>query len=183
MLNNPQTVYLVAALICASIASLYDLHSRRIPNWLTGPAIFAGLVLHLSLGGVGQLGLSALTGLLAGGIFLLFFLAGGMGAGDVKLMAAVGCLAGLTHIAEILITTVLMGGFMGVALALYRGRLRQTLVNVTTLIEHHRAEGLTKHTEINVKNPATLRLPYAVPIAAACLVTVTVFAAGMEWSR
>ncbi len=181
MINNPQTAYLLAALICASIASCYDLHSRRIPNWITGPAILTGLVLHLILGGVGQLGLSALTGLIAGGIFLLFFLAGGMGAGDVKLMAAVGCLAGMTHIAEILITTVLIGGLMGVILAIYRGRLRETLLNVSTLVQHHRAEGLTKHTEINVKNPATLRLPYAVPIAAGCLLTV--FAAGMEWSR
>ena len=182
MLNNPQTVYLVAALICASIASLYDLHSRRIPNWLTGPAIFTGLILHLSLGGVGQLGLSALTGLLAGGIFLLFFLAGGMGAGDVKLMAAVGCLAGMTHIAEILIATVMIGGLMGIALALYRGRLRETLSNVVKLVQHHRAEGLTTHTELNVTNPSTLRLPYAIPIAVGCLITV-VNAGVTEWIR
>lgn len=179
---NPQIAYLVAALTCASIASLYDLHSRRIPNWLTGPAILFGLFLHLALGGAGQLGLSALTGVTAGGIFLLFFLAGGMGAGDVKLMAAVGCLAGMAHIAEILIATVMVGSLMGIALALYRGRLRETLVNVIKLVQHHRSEGFKTHTELNVTNPETLRLPYAVPIAAGCLITVFM-AGGTEWVR
>ena len=179
---NPETAYLLAALTCASIASLYDLHSRRIPNLLTGPAILLGLFLHLALGGVSQLGFSALSGVAAGGIFFLFFLAGGMGAGDVKLMAAVGCLAGTAHIAAILVATVMIGGLMGIALALYRGRLRETLVNVIKLVQHHRAEGLTTHTELNVTNPETLRLPYAVPIAVGCLITV-VMAGSMEWVR
>ena len=179
---NPQTAYLVAALTCAFIASVSDLRSRRIPNLLTGPAILFGLFLHLSLGGPSQLALAALSGLAAGGIFLLFFLAGGMGAGDVKLMAAVGCLAGTTHIAEILLTTVMMGGLMGVAVALYRGRLRETLLNVVKLVQHHRAEGLTTHAELNVTNLTTLRLPYAVPIAVGCLITFAM-SGGTEWVR
>jgi prepilin peptidase CpaA len=122
-------------------------------------------------GGPAELGLSALAGLIAGGVFLLFFLAGGMGAGDVKLMTAVGCLAGAANIKDVLISTVLIGAVMGIALAVYRGRLRQTLGNVLTLVQHHHAEGLEAHPEINVRNATTLRLPYALPIAAGCLLT------------
>jgi prepilin peptidase CpaA len=171
MTIQPQTVYLPAALFCAVIASAYDLGSRRIPNALTGPAIVAGLALHLILGGPAQLGLSLLAGLLAGAIFFVFFLAGGMGAGDVKLIAAVGCLAGIGSIKDILLITVLAGAVMGIGLALYRGRLFQTLANVGTLIGHHRVAGITSHPELNVSNPATLRLPYALPIAVGCLLT------------
>jgi len=171
MAINPQTTYLTAALACASIASLYDLRTRRIPNKLTLPAILCGLLLHLFRGGPAEMGMAAVAGLIAGGVFLLFFLAGGMGAGDVKLMTAVGCLAGTKSIADVLIATVLIGAVMGIALALYRGKLRQILMNVFTLVQHHRVAGLEAHPELNVRNPASLRLPYALPIAAGCLLT------------
>jgi prepilin peptidase CpaA len=170
MALTPQTIYMEAALACASIASMYDLRTRRIPNKLTLPAILFGLGLHLYHGGPTELGWSALAGLIAGGLFLRFFLAGGMGAGDVKLMTAVGCLVGTGNIKDVLLATVIIGGVMGIALALYRGQLKQMVLNVTTLVEHHRAEGLTEHPELNVRNPASLRLPYALPIAAGCLV-------------
>lgn len=171
MAIDSQTTYIVAALVCASIASLYDLRTRRIPNKLTLWAIVCGLILHLWKGGPAELGYSALAGLIGGGIFLLFFMAGGMGGGDVKLMAAVGCLAGTGKIKDVLISTVLIGAVMGIALALYRGRLRQILGNVVKLVRHHNAVGLAAHPEINVKNQNSLRLPYALPIAAGCLVT------------
>ena len=86
-----ETIYLGAALVCASIGGVTDFRSRRIPNWLTGPSLCLGLVLHLGLGGWRDMATSALAGLLAGGLFLIFFLAGGMGGGDVKLIAAVCC--------------------------------------------------------------------------------------------
>jgi len=171
MAINSQTTYMVAALVCALIASLYDLRTRRIPNNLTLPAIICGLILHFMRGGLAELGLSALAGLIGGGIFLLFFLAGGMGAGVVKLMTAIGCLVGTGNIRDVLISTVLIGAVMGIGLALYRGQFRKILGNVVTLVRHHSAEGLSEHPEINVRNNATLRLPYALPIAAGCLVT------------
>jgi len=182
MTINPQTTYMEAALVCASIASLYDLRTRRIPNKLTLPAILCGLALHLVRGGPAELGLSALAGLIAGGVFLLFFMAGGMGGGDVKLMTAVGCLAGSGNIKNVLISTVLIGAVMGIALALYRGKFRQILGNVFTLVQHHRNEGLEAHPELNVRNPAALRLPYALPIAAGCLLTFFL-ASGKELAR
>jgi prepilin peptidase CpaA len=74
---------------------VYDVAIRRIPNAFTLPAIVFGLLLHFSLGGWRQLGTAAASGLVCGLIFLLFHLAGGMGGGDVKLITAVGCNAGL----------------------------------------------------------------------------------------
>jgi len=171
MAIDSQTTYMVAALVCASIASFYDLRTRRIPNKLTLCAIVCGLILHTVKDGPAGLGLSALAGLIGGGIFLLFFMAGGMGGGDVKLMAAIGCLVGTGNIKDVLISTVIIGAVMGIALALYRGQLRQIAGNVVKLVKHHNAVGLAAHPEINVKNQNSLRLPYALPIAAGCLVT------------
>ena len=100
---NNQVVYLCLASGCAVAGAGFDLRSRRIPNFLTLPSRFLGLAVHLLLDGWTALP-GALAGMLAcGGVFLLFYLAGGMGAGDVKLMAAVGCLGGWPHCASMLV--------------------------------------------------------------------------------
>ena len=168
---SKELVYPAAATLCAVIGAGFDLKSRRIPNFITGPAILLGLVLHLLLDGWQGL-LSALgSGLLCGIVFVIFYLAGGMGAGDVKLITAAGCLAGLSHAAYLLVLTSLAGGAMALALALVRGRLKETLWNVLALTSHHSHAGLIPHPEINVLNTKTLRLPYGVAIAAGCSLT------------
>jgi prepilin peptidase CpaA len=155
--------------VCASIGSLHDIRERRIPNRITGPAILAGLLLHGIYGGWSGLGGSALAGLIAGGIFLVFFLAGGMGAGDVKLMAAVGCFAGLASLSSVMISTVIAGAIFALAVSLCNGCLRETLCNVGVLLSHHSRQGLKPHPDLNLTNARTLRLPFALPIAAGCL--------------
>lgn len=171
MFVHEEVIYVSASVICAGIASVYDYRYRRVPNLLTGPAILFGLLLHLVLGGPAQLGMAALAGLVAGGTFLIFYVAGGMGAGDVKLMTAVGCMVGMIAVKEVLISTVLIGAVFALVLAIHRGRLRQTLANLVTLVKHHGSEGIKSHPELNLENSNTLRLPYALPIAAGCLVT------------
>ncbi len=161
-----QVTYLGASLACATIGGVTDYRSRRIPNWLTGPAFALGLVLHLVLGGWRDMATAGLAGLLAGGIFMVFFLAGGMGGGDVKLIAAVCCLAGFSHTVGILIATSLLGGVFAIVLALASHRLLETISNLRALFAHHGREGLQPHPDLNVKNTARLRLPYGIAIAA-----------------
>ena len=169
---TPQLVFPAAATLTALAGAAFDVKSRRIPNFITGPAILAGLLLHLYVDGWHGLLSSFAAGLLAGFIFLVFYLAGGMGAGDVKLIAAAGCLAGLPNIGSVLILTSLAGGAMGIVVALLRGRLKSTLRNLQVLFTHHRYQGLNPHPEWNVKNAATIRLPYGVAIAAGCSITL-----------
>jgi prepilin peptidase CpaA len=159
------------ALLCASIGSVHDLRERKIPNLLSGPAILAGLTLHTVFGGLRGMGDSALAGLAAGGLSLVFWLAGGMGAGDVKLMAAIGCITGFFPLRIMLVSTAVAGGLFAIALSLYHGRLRETLRNVGVLLAHHRQKGLEPHPDLNLKSPRTLSLPFALPVAAGCLVT------------
>jgi prepilin peptidase CpaA len=112
------------------------------------------------------------AGVICGLVFLVFYVAGGMGAGDVKLIMAVGCIAGLSHVAYLLVLTALSGGVMALVLALACGRLQQTIMNVGELATHHSHEGLQPHPDLNLGNAATLRLPYALAIAGGSLLTL-----------
>jgi prepilin peptidase CpaA len=163
---NIEVGYATCSVLCATVGAVYDITKRRIPNTFTVPAIIFGLLLHFTLGGWRQLGTAAAAGLSCGLIFLLFHLAGGMGGGDVKLITAVGCIAGLSLIQPLLILTSLAGGVMAIGLALYRHRLKETLLNVCALAVHHGTVGLAPHPEFNIGNARTLRLPYALAIAA-----------------
>jgi prepilin peptidase CpaA len=169
--------YAACCLFCAIVGAAYDVISRRIPNAFTLPAILFGLLLHFRFGGLRQLGSAAAGGLVCGLIFLLFHLAGGMGGGDVKLIAAAGCIAGLPLAGPLLISTALAGGVMAIGLALYHGRLKQTMLNIYALAVHHGTEGLAPHPDYNLSNEQALRLPYGLAIAAGsalslCLVLV-----------
>jgi prepilin peptidase CpaA len=169
---NTQLLQLIStagALLCAGIGSVHDLRERRIPNNVTGPAIVAGLTLHTATGGFRGMGDAALAGAIAGAVALIFWFAGGMGAGDVKLMAAVGCIAGLGPLRLLLIATAIAGAMFALAVSLRHGRLRETLANVSALLLHHGRWGLKSHPDFNLDNPRALRLPFALPVAAGCL--------------
>ncbi len=168
-------VYPAAATLTALLGAGFDLKSRRIPNFITGPALLIGMLLHVSLDGWRGLLTTLAACLICGSVFLIFYLAGGMGAGDVKLMAAAGCMAGLPNVAYLLIVTAVAGGVMAIGLALLRGRLKETLFNVAALTAHHRESGLTPHPELNVENASMLRLPYGLAIAAGCSITFYLF--------
>ncbi len=171
MPTNHEPLYALISLACASVGAFFDLKSRRIPNVLTATGFVLGLALHLFLGGYRQFGSALAAGLMCGAAFLVFYIAGGMGAGDVKLMAAVACILGMPAAGTLLVSTALAGGLLAAGLALLRGRIRQTLTNVRTLLSHHGAEGFRPHPELNLVNPATLRLPYALAIAAGSVTT------------
>jgi len=174
------TIYLTAALVCAGIGAVWDIRTRRIPNKLTGPALVVGLLLHLYVGGWRSMLSAALAGLIGGVVFLIFHLAGGMGAGDVKLIVAVLTIAGIHFVPQILLATALSGGIFAVVLAIWHGQLRSTLANIGVLFTHHRMHGMAPHDELNVSNPATLRLPYGIAIAAGTAVCLVSFGAGTQ---
>lgn len=89
-------------------ASVEDLRRRTIPNWLTLAGAIAGLVFAASLGWR-SLGVAFAGGVVGFLLFLPVHLCGGMGGGDVKLMAAFGTLLGPTGI----LTAAVFGGIAG----------------------------------------------------------------------
>jgi prepilin peptidase CpaA len=156
----------LGAIVCASLAAAWDLRQGRIPNRLTYTAILVGLAVRTAWGGwkVGLDGLGA--GLIAGGVFFLFFLVRGMGAGDVKLMTAVGVWSGLRQLPAVLIATALAGGILALGYMVTRKQGFRTLRNIGSLFRYHFSFGLNPHPEINLENPQAIRVPYALAIAA-----------------
>ncbi|MGA2879467.1 MAG: prepilin peptidase [Bryobacteraceae bacterium] len=96
-------------------ACIDDLRRRQISNWISGSALASGLVLQTVQHGWRGAG-SALLGTVAGaGVFLVFYLLGGMGGGDVKLMAGFGALLGAKRLFEAALWTAGCGGLMALA--------------------------------------------------------------------
>jgi prepilin peptidase CpaA len=91
-----------------------DLTRRRVSNWIPVCAFASGLTLQITERGW-RGAVSALLGTAAGaGIFLIFYLLGGMGGGDVKLMAGFGAVLGVPRLLEASLWTAGCGGILAV---------------------------------------------------------------------
>jgi len=163
--------YAIAATLCAAAGAFFDIKTRKIPNRLVVAGLFLGFFLHAVCDGGWGLLDSFGAAMISGFIFFFFYLLGGMGGGDVKLVAAVSALAGISNVPYLLVLTALAGGVMALGLAVMRGRLKETIVNVGTLTAHHLGHGISPNPELNVQNGSTLRLPYGVAIALGCTLT------------
>lgn len=116
--------------IVSLLACVTDLKSFRIPNYITAPLAASGIVFH----GVfyGSAGLqNSIFGLLFGFFSLmLLYLIGGMGAGDVKLLAAVGAWLGVPTIVYVFIVAAVTGSLYSFALLVAQGRLTSAVTTV-----------------------------------------------------
>ena len=170
---NRDSILLCVALVLAVFAAALDLRQRRIPNWLTYPGILAGFGLRAAFFGWKGL-LSALVGcLLAGGIMLIFYAVQAMGAGDVKLLAAIGALTGPRQTTGVLLATAIFGGILAIVYAVSKGRMVSTLKNVGSVLRFHATSGMRSHPEVNLDNPEALRMPYGLAIALGTLYMFT----------
>lgn len=160
---------LIGALAVAVVGALNDIRRARIPNWLTYGGLGSALAVRCAV--FGWVGLkSGFAGfLLAGGIFLVLFLLGGMGGGDVKLMAAVAGWAGMKQVEAIMVGSAIAGGILAVCYVLAYRQLGQTLLNTVALAQHYLTAGLRPHPELNIREPGTLRIPYGLAVAVGTL--------------
>src|SRR5262249_42665906 len=110
-------------------------------------------------------------------LFLPIFMLGGMGGGDVKLMAALGSLVGPMGVLGIALAAALAGGVLALFAAFWSGRLVSTLNGIAELLWLWWCAGVSPSPDLKLGNPATLKIPYALPIAAG-----TLFVALGHWS-
>ncbi len=153
------------ALAIGLCACATDLRSRRIPNELTLGGAGAALLFALATGGLSGFAFGV-AGWCAGlAVFLPFFLLGGLGAGDVKLMACLGALLGPSLAVWTAIYAALAGGVLAIVVAFGAGYLRTAVTNVYLLLSHFRVVGIRPHPDLTLARGSGPRLPYAVPIA------------------
>jgi prepilin peptidase CpaA len=89
-----------------------DLIRRQVSNWTAGAALVGGIACQVAANGWSGLSSAALGALSGFGVFLIFYWLGGMGGGDVKLMAGFGALLGASRLFEAALWTAGLGGLM-----------------------------------------------------------------------
>jgi prepilin peptidase CpaA len=162
----------LAALVVAGVACFCDLRTRRIPNVLTLGAAGAGFVYHLSTGGAGALGHSALGWLIGVLVFIVPFALRGLGGGDVKLVGALGAWIGPSDTVWLTVYTALAGGVMAIGISLVYGYLDTAIQNIWLLLCHWRIAGLTAAPDLTLERSSAPKLAYALPILVGMVATV-----------
>ncbi|MCC7008014.1 MAG: prepilin peptidase [Acidobacteria bacterium] len=155
-----------AVLVVAGLAAGIDVATRRVPNVLTFGSAAAALVYHAATAGSAG-ALQSGSGWIVGvALFAPLFIVGGLGAGDVKLLGAVGAWLGPQGVLESAWLSVLAGGVLALAVALRRRYLRTAAANLVAIFACWRATGLRRVPGLTIEDSSGPRLAYATAIAA-----------------
>jgi prepilin peptidase CpaA len=165
-----KTLWIFAAAF-ALMAGITDFRGRKIPNWLTYPAIPIAILLHWIIAGR-HAALLSLGGAAIGlGVLLPFVLLGGLGGGDWKLIGALGAFFEPRGLLPVLVITLAINGVMALTLVLWKKRLGQTARNVgriaaATFKFHRPAADLT------IDDSESEKVPFGIAAAIATLLYV-----------
>ena len=165
------SVLMFALLALVVAAALYDFRFRRIPNWLNLSGLVLGLGINTLLFAEHGLMAASLGTLLPLALYVPLYLLRAMGAGDVKLMAAVGAIAGPRNWIEILVCTAFAGGVLALAVAARNGRVQRTFLNLMLLASEltHLRRPAARYETLDVRSDRSMRMPHGVAIAAGSL--------------
>jgi prepilin peptidase CpaA len=171
-----KTIWILSA-IFALAAGITDLRSRRIPNWLTYPAIPCAVLLHTIASGWHGAKLSLLGTALGLGLLLPFVLIRSLGGGDWKLVGGLGAFFGPQKLMQVLIFTLLINGLMALVLIIWKRRVGQTVRN----LGHMTAAFFSFHLpgqDLTIDNPEAVRVPFGVAAA----IAVLLYTASQQWA-
>jgi len=148
------------------VAAVIDGLQLRVPNWLTYPLIFSGWIYSTAAFGWDGF-LASLLGTLVGWALLMpSYAIGGMGAGDVKLLAGVGAWVHATHTFHAFCLTAIVGGLIAIGMVVYRRAWRKhwnqfvvILWEITTIRNPEELASIAAK-----RKHSMLLLPYGIPI-------------------
>jgi prepilin peptidase CpaA len=166
-----QSIVWWSNLVVLVAASVIDLRTRRVPNWLVVPFLVSGLAVQSVTNGWSGAGRS-LSGV---GLAVLLFgvpcCLRGMGMGDLKLAAGVGAWIGPSQFFLAFVVTGIAGAVLAGSYALFHGSLGRCLDNTGDLLAHLGKSGLRPHAQVRLDNGAALSIPYAPAIAIGTLLS------------
>lgn len=109
--HTDQILFFVISCAVLSYTALFDLKHRKIPNFITFSSILVAMVFHTSTNGTGGF-IFSLAGMFTGiGLLIIPYMLGGAGAGDAKLMGAVGAAIGAGGVFNAFLYVAATGGF------------------------------------------------------------------------
>jgi prepilin peptidase CpaA len=162
-------VYFVSLVLI--VAAWIDGKQLRVPNWITFPMILTGLVYNTVMFGWAGLG-GGLLGMVVGLACLLpLYSVGGMGAGDVKLLAGVGAWLGWRVTFYGFAISTVVGAVMAVIMVLYRRDTKKHCANFLMIFtEWMEIKNPKRLSEIAAERKSRmLLLPYGIPICIGCI--------------
>jgi prepilin peptidase CpaA len=149
------------------VAAVIDGWILKVPNWLTLPLVLAGWVAGAFCGGFSGLAWSMAGTVVGLGLLLPAYAIGGMGAGDVKLMAGIGAWIGATATFYAFCVSAIAGGVIAVGMVLYRRRWHHHLLQFFHIVDEimtiRDPEALS--TIAAQRKSSMMLLPYGIPIA------------------
>jgi prepilin peptidase CpaA len=157
------------AVALSMVAAWTDWRTRKIPNWLTVSGFLAGIGINSLFHGWHGAKASLEGAGLALVLLLPLVLLRGLGAGDWKLMGAVGAILGPVPFIVVLFATVFSAGLMAIVEIIRQGRVKQTVVNLGVLVHGFFTFGIRPNPKISLDNPGMLTLPFGVAAAVATL--------------
>ncbi|WP_205603786.1 A24 family peptidase [Bacillus mesophilus] len=120
----------ILLLIVLLICLVTDLKSRKIYNKVIFPSLLLTFILHFSLDGLSGLGFSLLGFVVGFSILLIPYFLGGMGAGDVKLLAVIGAMKGMNFVILTSIYMALLGGVIALLVLMFRKGALQRIKSI-----------------------------------------------------
>lgn len=169
MLNQPTLAGAAQILlgVLTLVAAGFDIRYRRIPNWLVLIGIVTGFAWNCYASGWSGLGHAAAGLGLGFALYFPLYLLRARGAGDVKLLAAVGAIVGPGNCVWVCLLTALLGGVIAIILVASHGRLRQTFFNLSWIMSDllKLRAPYKSSAELDVTTAKGMRLPHGAMIA------------------
>ncbi|MGH9512503.1 MAG: A24 family peptidase [Terriglobales bacterium] len=158
----------ILPLLLSSIAGYTDWRSRRIPNWLTIPGLLVGVLLNTLVRGWPGTKDSLLGAGLGLALLLPFVIIRALGAGDWKLVGALGAFLGPRPLMLVLVVTILVNGVMAFVMIVWKKRVRQTARNFAQMLAAVASFRLPGR-ELTLDNPDAVKVPFGVAVAIAMI--------------
>ena len=173
MLSPTAIIFELFLVPLAVLIIYYDVRYRRIPNPFVLATLISGLTMNFALGGL-QGGLSSIGGcVLAFTLMFMLHVFGAMGAGDVKLFAAIGSVLGAQLVLPTFVVVVLTGGLLALVVMLRSGAVRTTLHRVLQILV-----GLLPGWQMprfSVPADRRLTIPYGAAITIGAIIATAIF--------
>jgi prepilin peptidase CpaA len=167
----PLLTYLILTAFVVACC-VVDVRTRRIPNAISGPAVVAGVILNTISYGLPGLGWSlAGVGIMVA-ILLAPFALGGLGGGDVKMMAAVGAFLGPRLALYGLLVGMVLGGIVMVIHLVRIGRLTEKVASLRTMVVNAALLRSVDPLRMAANDPVVVSLPYSVPLGLGAAIVV-----------
>lgn len=163
-MNSGQIIWLLVIGL-ALLAGWTDWRSRKIPNWLTVSGMLAGIAVNSYAHGWHGTKSSLEGASLALVALLPIVLLRGLGAGDWKLMGAVGAFLGPAAFLVVLTVSLLVAGVMAIVQMIRARRVVRTLKNLVVLVHGFIIFGLRPNPNVSLDDPDSLKLPFGIAAA------------------